>query len=202
MDKTRVGTLGRCHLQRDCGQTQIMLSSAGYKERHRCCPAGPPVPMSTPGPGERGRDAACEQRSHGVLPGAEKLQKEFSYSWAVSQTLFPFSPTNLCNPCFKALKARDYSGNAKTGWHIVAFADSVREDNKICISFVRDRMMFSLYSNYNHWEKLRPTLLTPVKIIPHQDLARSTQMHISEMTLCGQKCETRFHSSSVFCQLC
>lgn len=71
----------------------------------------------------------------GFYPGAGKLQRELSYSWAVFQTLFLFSPKSLCNPCFKALKARDYSGNAKPGWHIVAFADSLREDNKICISF-------------------------------------------------------------------
>lgn len=142
-------------------------------------------------------------RGMGFYPGVGKLQRELSYSWAVFQTLFPFSPTSLGNPCFKALKARDYSGNAKTGWHIVVSADSVREDNKICISFVPDSLIFSLYSNYNHWEKFRPVLLTLVLIIPHLDLAELVHMHVSVMSLYGQKPEARYgvHGSSVFCQL-
>lgn len=95
----------------------------------------------------------ASMREIGLYPGGGKLQRELSYSWAVFQTLFRFSPTSLCNSCFKALKARDYSGNAKTGWHIVVFVDSVSEDNEICISFVPDSLIFSLYSNYSHWEE-------------------------------------------------
>lgn len=92
-------------------------------------------------------------REMGLYPGVRKLQRELSYSWAVFQTLFHFFPTSLCNPCFKALKARDYSGNAETGWHIVVFVDNVSEDNEICIFFVPDSLIFSLYLNYNHWEE-------------------------------------------------
>lgn len=84
------------------------------------------------------------------LGAAEGIALQLSCFSNLDTFFFFFFPTSLCNPCFKALKARDYSGNAKTGWHIVAFADSRR---KGCKSFVPDSLIFSLYSNYSHWEK-------------------------------------------------
>lgn len=125
-----VGSLSSCSAQLG------IKSSTGATPLGTLCRTALLLPLSGAGmqPGSVG--------GMGFYPGVGKLQRELLRSWAVFQTLFPFPPTSLCNPCFKALKARDYSGNAKTGWHIEAFADSVREDNKICISFVSDSLIF------------------------------------------------------------
>lgn len=48
--EARVGFLGECHLLRDCGQPQVMLSSAGYKEQYRYHTAGHPVLQSALSP--------------------------------------------------------------------------------------------------------------------------------------------------------
>ena len=66
--EARVGVLGGCHLLRDCGQPQLMFSSAGYKEQYRYHTAGHPELQSAPSPSKWSRDAACERARNGVLP--------------------------------------------------------------------------------------------------------------------------------------
>lgn len=137
------------HAKRNLWHPQLMLSSAGCKGCYRYRSGGHPSRRALLVLVGAEMYPESVRRIQFYLGAAEEIVLQLS-CFSNLVTFFFFFLTSLCNPCFKALKARDYSGNAKTGWHIVAFADSRR---KGCKSFVPDSLIFSLYLNYSHWEK-------------------------------------------------